>query len=57
MVYLKDVRLSSGAFLDAISGMNFDFVASGHYAKVVHKSADQTDEFSVLELSKDMVCG
>ncbi|CDP04153.1 unnamed protein product [Coffea canephora] len=52
---LCNTRIKFGAFLDAISGMNFDFVASGHYAKVVHKSADQTDEFSVLELSKDMV--
>lgn len=49
-------NLFSGAFMDAISGMEFDFVASGHYAKIVHASTEQLDEPSVLELSKDMVC-
>ncbi|KAL3520445.1 hypothetical protein ACH5RR_018594 [Cinchona calisaya] len=52
---LCNTRIKFGAFVDSINGMNFDFVASGHYAKVVHKSADQTEEASVLELSKDMV--
>lgn len=42
-----------GAFVDAIGGMKFDFIASGHYAKVVHP--DSGDEHSTLELSKDMV--
>lgn len=46
---------SSGAFMDAISSMEFDYVASGHYAKVVHSSADQEYKPSVLELSKDKV--
>lgn len=41
--------------MDAISSMEFDYVASGHYANVVHPSADQIDKPSVLELSKDMV--
>lgn len=41
--------------MDAINSMGFDFVASGHYAKVVHPFTDRTDDPSVLELSKDMV--
>lgn len=41
--------------MDAISSMEFDYVASGHYAKVVHSSADQEYKPSVLELSKDKV--
>ena len=41
--------------MDAIDSMDFDYVASGHYAKVVHPSADQMDKDSVLELSQDMV--
>lgn len=43
--------------MDAISNMEFDYVASGHYANVIHPSADQMDKPSVLELSKDMVSG
>ncbi|TXG73311.1 hypothetical protein EZV62_001890 [Acer yangbiense] len=42
--------------MDAISSMLFDYVASGHYANVVHpNAADQMDKPSVLEQSKDMV--
>lgn len=41
--------------MDAISNMEFDYVASGHYANVIHPSADQMEKPSVLELSKDMV--
>lgn len=41
--------------MDAISNKDFDFVASGHYAKVVHPVTDETNESSFLELSKDMV--
>ncbi|XP_060179646.1 uncharacterized protein LOC132609600 isoform X2 [Lycium barbarum] len=52
---LCNTRIKFGAFMDAISGMEFDFVASGHYAKIVHTSTEQLDEPSVLELSKDMV--
>nr|KAJ0223490.1 hypothetical protein LSAT_V11C200099580 [Lactuca sativa] len=40
------------AFMDATSNMDFDFVASGHYAKVV---TDEINELSFLQLSKDMV--
>ncbi|KAG8374876.1 hypothetical protein BUALT_Bualt10G0041100 [Buddleja alternifolia] len=46
---------SLGAFVDAISDMKFDFIASGHYGKVVHPERDNKDEPSTLELSKDMV--
>ncbi|KAH7560578.1 hypothetical protein JRO89_XS10G0048000 [Xanthoceras sorbifolium] len=52
---LCNTRIKFGAFMDAISNMEFDYVASGHYANVIHPSADQTDNPSVLELSKDMV--
>lgn len=41
--------------MDAISSMEFDYIASGHYANVVHPSADQMDKPSMLELSKDSV--
>lgn len=44
-----------GAFMDAISGMAFDFIASGHYAMVVHPNSDKRDEPSALRLSKDVV--
>lgn len=44
-----------GAFMDAISTMDFDYVASGHYAKVVHTVTNENDAVSFLELSKDMV--
>ncbi|KAL9455180.1 hypothetical protein AB3S75_010566 [Citrus x aurantiifolia] len=52
---LCNTRIKFGAFMDAISSMEFDYVASGHYAKVVHSSADQEYKPSVLELSKDKV--
>lgn len=52
---LCNTRIKFGAFMDAISSMEFDFIASGHYAKVVHASTSQKDEPSVLELSKDRV--
>ncbi|KAL4576910.1 hypothetical protein LXL04_013011 [Taraxacum kok-saghyz] len=51
---LCNTRIKFGAFMDAISNMNFDFVASGHYAKVVHPISDETNELSFLQLSKDM---
>ena len=41
--------------MDAINNMEFDYVASGHYAHVIHPVLDQIDKPSVLELSKDMV--
>ncbi|GAB2226792.1 hypothetical protein Droror1_Dr00008583 [Drosera rotundifolia] len=34
--------------------MDFDYVASGHYAKVNHPPSDDIERPSVLELSKDM---
>ncbi|KAM1873398.1 hypothetical protein ACFX13_007235 [Malus domestica] len=52
---LCNTRIKFGAFMDAISSMKFDYVASGHYANVVHPPASQTDKDSVLELSQDMV--
>ncbi|CAH9076764.1 unnamed protein product [Cuscuta europaea] len=52
---LCNTRIKFGAFMDTISGMEFDFVASGHYAKIVHASSDQPLQPSVLELSKDVV--
>ncbi|KAE9593281.1 putative sulfurtransferase [Lupinus albus] len=52
---LCNTRIKFGAFLDAINNMGFDYVASGHYARVIHPSSDQMDEPSILELSQDMV--
>uniref|UniRef100_A0A2P2KQB8 tRNA-5-taurinomethyluridine 2-sulfurtransferase n=1 Tax=Rhizophora mucronata TaxID=61149 RepID=A0A2P2KQB8_RHIMU len=52
---LCNTRIKFGAFMDAISSLEFDYVASGHYANVIHPSADQSDRISILELSNDMV--
>ncbi|KAM0068470.1 putative sulfurtransferase [Helianthus debilis subsp. tardiflorus] len=52
---LCNTRIKFGAFMDAISNMDFDYVASGHYAKVVHTVTNDNDALSFLELSKDMV--
>lgn len=41
--------------MDAINSMEFDYVASGHYANVVHSFTNETGNASVLELSQDMV--
>lgn len=41
--------------MDAINDMKFDFIASGHYAKVVHSDRGNKDEPSTLKLSKDTV--
>lgn len=35
--------------------MGFDYIASGHYARVIHPSPKLGDEPSVLKLSQDMV--
>ncbi|KAI6685508.1 hypothetical protein NL676_031421 [Syzygium grande] len=51
---LCNTRIKFGAFVDAISSMEFDFIASGHYAKVVH-SSNHIDNASELNLSEDMV--
>ncbi|CAH1454558.1 unnamed protein product [Lactuca virosa] len=52
---LCNTRFKFGAFMDTISNMDFEFVASGHYAKFIHPLADETNELSFLQLSKDMV--
>ncbi|XP_057539097.1 uncharacterized protein LOC130817421 [Amaranthus tricolor] len=52
---LCNTRIKFGAFMDAISGMDFDYVASGHYANVIHPSGGEVNKASVLELSSDMV--
>ncbi|CAH1454547.1 unnamed protein product [Lactuca virosa] len=52
---LCNTRIKFGAFMDALSNMGFEFVASGHYAKVIHPLTDETNELSFLQLSKDMV--
>ncbi|CAH2051705.1 unnamed protein product [Thlaspi arvense] len=49
---LCNTRIKFGAFMDAISDMEYDYIASGHYAKVVHH---QNDSSSLLQLSQDMV--
>ncbi|OVA19415.1 tRNA-specific 2-thiouridylase [Macleaya cordata] len=51
---LCNTRIKFGAFMDAISSLGFDYVASGHYARVVHSSY-QADGPSVLVLSEDVV--
>ncbi|KAL9404945.1 hypothetical protein Peur_001917 [Populus x canadensis] len=50
---LCNTRIKFGAFMDAINNMEFDYVASGHYAHVIHPVSDQINKPSVLELSKD----
>ncbi|XP_058073617.1 uncharacterized protein LOC131222525 isoform X2 [Magnolia sinica] len=52
---LCNTRIKFGAFMDIISSMEFDYVASGHYAHVIHSSPEQDDGSSVLELSNDTV--
>ncbi|KAJ4978279.1 hypothetical protein NE237_009059 [Protea cynaroides] len=52
---LCNTRIKFGAFLDAISSMEFDYIASGHYARVLHPCSDQSECPSILELSKDKV--
>ncbi|KAF5187377.1 tRNA-specific 2-thiouridylase MnmA [Thalictrum thalictroides] len=52
---LCNTRIKFGAFIKAINNKEFDYVASGHYARVVHSPSDQDGGVSVLELSNDMV--
>ncbi|XP_059665259.1 uncharacterized protein LOC132311376 [Cornus florida] len=52
---LCNTRIKFGAFMNSISEMEFDYVASGHYANVIHSCTDKIGRPSVLELSKDMV--
>lgn len=49
------IAVWAGAFLEAIENLGFDYIASGHYAHVVHPSAENTEAPSVLQLSKDNV--
>jgi tRNA U34 2-thiouridine synthase MnmA/TrmU len=46
---------SAGAFLEAIENLGFDYIASGHYAHVVHPSVQDVESSSELQLSKDKV--
>ncbi|XP_074310553.1 uncharacterized protein LOC141646577 [Silene latifolia] len=52
---LCNTRIKFGAFMDAISNMGFDYVASGHYANVVHPVTHDSGQPSILKLSKDAV--
>ncbi|XP_042513110.1 tRNA-specific 2-thiouridylase MnmA [Macadamia integrifolia] len=52
---LCNTRIKFGAFLDAITNIEFDYIASGHYARVIHPCSDQSERPSILELSKDKV--
>lgn len=49
------IVVCAGAFLEAIENLGFDYIASGHYAHVVHPSVENTEAPSVLQLSKDKV--
>ena len=49
------ISVWAGAFLEAIENLGFDYIASGHYARVVHPSAENTEAPYVLQLSKDKV--
>ncbi|KAF8718206.1 hypothetical protein HU200_025697 [Digitaria exilis] len=52
---LCNTRIKFGAFLEAIENLGFDYIASGHYAHVVHPSVENTEAPSVLQLSKDKI--
>ncbi|CAM0871544.1 unnamed protein product [Alopecurus aequalis] len=52
---LCNTRIKFGAFLEAIENLGFDYIASGHYAHVVHPPVENIEEPSVLQLSKDKV--
>ncbi|KMZ60983.1 tRNA-specific 2-thiouridylase mnmA [Zostera marina] len=52
---LCNTRIKFGAFLDAIKHLEFDYVASGHYAHIIHSSQDKKEDVCILKLSKDMV--
>jgi len=52
---LCNTRIKFGAFLDFINNMDFDYVASGHYAHVKHLSVECETKCSVLHLSADEV--
>uniref|UniRef100_A0A0D9VQ46 tRNA-5-taurinomethyluridine 2-sulfurtransferase n=1 Tax=Leersia perrieri TaxID=77586 RepID=A0A0D9VQ46_9ORYZ len=50
---LCNSRIKFGAFLEAIENMGFDYIASGHYAHVVHPRVDNVEGASKLQLSED----
>ncbi|KAM0860641.1 hypothetical protein ACQ4PT_046414 [Festuca glaucescens] len=50
---LCNTRIKFGAFLEAIENLKFDYIASGHYAHVVHPSVQNIERSSELQLSKD----
>ncbi|KAJ6812871.1 uncharacterized protein M6B38_146045 [Iris pallida] len=52
---LCNTRIKFGAFLEAVESMKFDYIASGHYARVIHPSFSEKNGPSVLALSKDVV--
>ncbi|XP_078177776.1 tRNA (5-methylaminomethyl-2-thiouridylate)-methyltransferase isoform X1 [Carex rostrata] len=52
---LCNTRIKFGAFLEAVKKMEFDYIASGHYAHVVHSSPENPSGLSILKLSRDMV--
>ncbi|CAN6296332.1 unnamed protein product [Urochloa humidicola] len=52
---LCNTRIKFGAFLEAIENLGFDYIASGHYARVVHPPVENTEAPSVLQLSKDKI--
>ncbi|KAK6937127.1 tRNA-specific 2-thiouridylase MnmA-like, C-terminal domain [Dillenia turbinata] len=52
---LCNTRIKFGVFMDAISKMDFDYIASGHYAKVVHFVTSERSHSSMLEVSRDPV--
>ncbi|PKA59941.1 tRNA-specific 2-thiouridylase [Apostasia shenzhenica] len=52
---LCNTRIKFGAFLEAVEKMGFDYIASGHYARVKHPSVDGQSGPSLLILSNDMV--
>nr|GEW44968.1 probable inactive purple acid phosphatase 27 [Tanacetum cinerariifolium] len=46
-------EISTGGFMDAISNMDFDFVASGHYEKVFENTLATSDlEENVVSLMR-----
>jgi len=52
---LCNTRIKFGAFLEAIENLGFDYIASGHYAHVIHPSDENTEAPSLLQLSKDKI--
>jgi len=49
------IFVCAGAFLEAIENLGFDYIASGHYAHVIHPSDENTEAPLLLQLSKEKV--